>query len=121
MSQLAERDRIHTDRRASLSRSGAPTVTTGVGGSLLAGATAWPLCMPNPMVLTYFAHLVKPTPVSWNLFALPLLGVVQWLFIVSFPGRVIVRARLVARAYLHVGLTLQGALTIFYLNGGWIA
>jgi hypothetical protein len=36
-------------------------------------------------------------------------------------ARVIVQARLVARAYFYFGLTLQGALTVFYLNGGWIA
>ncbi|MFC5005349.1 hypothetical protein ACFPIJ_46905 [Dactylosporangium cerinum] len=90
---------------------------------------------------------VGPWKLPRHLFALPLLGVVQWLFIVSFPGwpeptgrlpsasrhvleifpvfillgRVIVQARLFARAYLYVGLTLQGALTVFYLNGGWIA
>ncbi|WP_238010255.1 hypothetical protein KZZ52_53230 [Dactylosporangium sp. AC04546] len=81
-----------------------------------------------------------------HLLALPLLGVMQWLFIVSFPGwpepagrlpsasrhvleifpafillARIAHLRYFAHVYLSSGLTVQGAITIHYLNGGWIA
>ncbi|MET7393092.1 hypothetical protein ABZS66_06295 [Dactylosporangium sp. NPDC005572] len=89
---------------------------------------------------------VGPWRLPRHLLALPLVGVMQWLFIVSFPGfpeptgrlpsasrhvleifpafvllARMAQVRYLARAYLCSAFTVQGAVTIHYLNGGWIA
>ncbi|GAA2639652.1 hypothetical protein GCM10010399_86370 [Dactylosporangium fulvum] len=90
--------------------------------------------------------LVGPWKLPRHLLAVPLLGITQWLFIVSFPGwpeptgrlpsasrhvleifpAFILLARIAqlrhfAYAYFYLALAVQGAITIHYLNGGWIA